>query len=106
MTFIPVVNSNGHVPLFCNIINELAKQKLCNEAAIDAMTPEELDRHIAEVIKWTDSHADKSETELLIISVKQAMIDDKTRWYDIDDYAEATGETRSQSRGPAVSAVS
>ena len=48
-------------PLFCHVINEVAKRDLCNPKQLDQMMDDELDEHIKGVIQWAKENAAKSE---------------------------------------------
>jgi hypothetical protein len=64
-------------PLFGSIIDGLAKRNLCQAQAMEAMTDAEKDRHIRAIIRWAETHAGKSEQDLL--------------WEALDDAVKAGG---------------
>jgi len=86
-------------PLFAGLIDRLAKRDLCRVETWDKMTDAERDKEIRRIADWAKANAGKSENELLLQAVEEALKDGKT-WYQVEDQANRLVELKEKKALP------
>jgi hypothetical protein len=71
-------------PLFCGIINGLAKRDLCNDGKIGQMTDEQFDLFLKAVNDWVQKNKNKSAADLLLDALREELVESQElRWFEV-----------------------